>query len=330
MPVKPSPTGGWDINLSVDRERVHRRLPPGTPKSAAEQLEAEIRVSLAKRAPAVPGNPALTEVMGGYLAHAKTLRSPKTATYHALRIGRWCIGYRAADARQVAARAAADMRGHYAPATINRSLGALKAGLRLAFEQGRTAVNYSDHVKRLPENNMRDRVLTMEQVRKIADHASESTRAAIWIALYTGCRRGELLALRKEDIGADTLMVRAGSTKTLKTRIIPIVSPLRPWLKFVPLAVNAEGLKSGFRRAREAAGMSDVTFHDLRRSCATLMLQAGVDLHVVSKLLGHSTVTVTAQRYAHLQVAQVAAGLERTFGAQPDAHRKKKRPRKAA
>lgn len=268
--------------------------------------------------------------MGGYLAHAKGLRSPTTAKYHALRIGRWCDGYRASDARQVAARAAADMRGHYAPATINRSLGALKAGLRLAFEQGRTLVNYSDHVRRLPENNMRDRVLSMDQVRKLTEHASEATRVAIWLAIYTGCRRGELLALRPEDIGESTMMIRAGSTKTLKTRIIPIVSPLRPWLKFVPLTVNAEGLKSGFRRAREAAGMPDVTFHDLRRSCATLMLQAGVDLHVVSKLLGHSTVTVTAQRYAHLQVGQVAAGLERTFGAHQDAHQKKKRPRRAA
>lgn len=314
MPVKASPTGGWDISVSVHRRRVHRRLPPGTLKSAAVQLEAEIRSSLGKRLPAIPGDPSLTEVMGGYLAHAKGLRSPKTAKFHALRIGRWCDGFRASQARQVAAKIVADLTGHYAPATINRSLGALKAGLRLAFEQGRTALNYSDHVKRLPEHNMRDMTLTLKQVRHLADHASDATKAAIWIAIYTGCRRGEILALTQGDIEGQMLTIRAGNTKTLKTRVVPIVKPLRPWLKYIPLGVNFEGLKSGFRRAREAAEMPWVTFHDLRRSCATLMLQAGVDLPTVSKLLGHSSVVVTGQRYAHLQVAHVAAGLDRTFG----------------
>jgi integrase len=52
-------------------------------------------------------------------------------------------------------------------------------------------------------------------------------RAAIWIALYTGMRRGEILALRREDIGEDAITVRAGNTKTLRTRTVPIVAPLR-------------------------------------------------------------------------------------------------------
>jgi integrase len=61
----------------------------------------------------------------------------------------------------------------------------------------------------------------------------------------------------------------------------------------VPLTLNFEGLKTGFRRAREAAGLPHVTFHDLRRSCGTMMVQAGVDLYVVSKVLGHSSMAVT-------------------------------------
>ena len=268
--------------------------------------------------------------MAGYITHAKNFRSPETAEFHALRIGRWCEGYRASQARQVAAQIVADLRDHYAAATINRSLGALKAGLRLAFEQGRTHVNYSDHVRRLPEHNMRDMTLTMQQVRHLADHASVATQAAIWIAIYTACRRGEILGLTAADIGKTELTIRAGNTKTLKTRIVPIVKPLRPWLKHIPIAINAEGLKSGFRRAREAAEMPWVTFHDLRRSCATLMLQAGVDMPTVSKLLGHSSLVVTSQRYAHTQTKQVADGLNQTFGAHPRAHRDKASGRKAA
>lgn len=63
------------------------------------------------------------------------------------------------------------------------------------------------------------------------------TRAAIWIALLTDCRRGEALALDPEDIGADTITARAGHTKTLRTRAVPIVPVLRPWLAHVLLDV---------------------------------------------------------------------------------------------
>jgi integrase len=265
--------------------------------------------------------------MGWYRDHAKTLRSPDTALFHADRCGPWVTGYRASQVRQVVATMTADMHGHYAPATINRTLGTLSKALRLAWERNATAHDYSGHVKRVPDAARRDVVLTVDQVKSIAEHASEPVRAAIWIALYTGCRRGEICSIRAEDIGRDTITLRAGSTKTLKTRTIPITSALRPWLSHLPLSVNFEGLKTGFRRAREDAGLKHVTFHDLRRSCATLMIEAGVDLYVVSKLLGHSSVAVTQSRYAHLQVSAVAAGLEKAFGITPKITPGKKKAR---
>lgn len=256
----------------------------------------------------------MVQVMALYVEHARGLRSPETAIHHANRVGPWAEKYRASQARECAAHMLRDMKGHYAAATINRSLGALKKALALAWDRGLTTENYGLRVKRMPEHNLRDMTLTVEQVRQLADCASQQVAAAIWIALFTGCRRGEILALRPEDVGPDSLTIRAGNTKTLRTRVVPIVPPLRKYLAAIPLGINAEGLKTGFRRAREAAGMPWVTFHDLRRSCATLMIDAGVDLYTVSKLLGHSSVTVTQQRYAHLQVDQVRAGLEAAFG----------------
>jgi integrase len=271
----------------------------------------------------------MVEVMGLYLEHAKTLRSPDTAIFHAARLGPWAEKYRASQARECAAHVLRDMTGAYAPATINRSLGALKKALALAWERNLTPENYGLRIKRLPEHNLRDMTLTMEQVKRLADCASEQVAAAIWIALFTGCRRGEILAIQADDIGLEAIAIRAGNTKTLRARTVPIVPPLRKYLKLVPLSLNFEGLKTGFRRAREAAEMPWVTFHDLRRSCGTLMIEAGVDLYVVSKVLGHSTVAVTQSRYAHLQVDALRAGLERTF-APEIAPGKEKRPRRAA
>jgi integrase len=298
----------------VNRRRIHRILPQGASASDAKRTEAEIRASLGRRGVTIPGDPDLHAIMQLYTDHAKGLRSAKTAEFHALRAGPWLEQRRASEAVQAAAAMVQDMRGHYAPATINRSLGALKKALALAWERGMTPENYGARVKRLPENNARDVALTLKQVKEIASHASQQVRAAIWIAIYTGCRRGEILALQPEDIGKTELTIRAGNTKTLRTRTVPIIKQLKPWLKVVPFAINFEGLKTGFRRARVDAGLPHVTFHDLRRSCGTLMVQAGVDLYVVSKLLGHSSVAVTQKRYAYLQVEQVRDGLKRTFG----------------
>jgi integrase len=323
--------GRRHVAVMVRGQRVHRRLPEGATAGDSKQLEADIRAALGQgRTPTIPGDPPLTSVLSLYVEHAKNLRSPETATYHAARIGRWAEKYRASQARECAAHILRDMHGAYAPATINRSLGALKKALAIAWERNMTPENYGLRIKRVPENNQRDMTLTMDQVRQLADKTSPNVAAAIWIALFTGCRRGEILGLQKEDIGETSLTIRAGNTKTLRTRVVPIVPPLRLYLSAIPLKINAEGLKSGFQRAREASGMPWVTFHDLRRSCATMLIDAGVDLYVVSKLLGHSTVAVTQARYAHLQVDKIRDGLHTAFAPGITPGKKQKRPRRAA
>jgi integrase len=317
MSIWSDKKGRKHVGVMVSGKRVHRILPEGSTESDAKLVEANLRTAIA-RAPAkrvnIPGDPMLVEVMALYITHADTLRSPKTAKHHAARFGPWAVKYRASQSRQAAAAFVKDAKGKYADATINWSLSTLKKGLELAYDADKIPVNYADQVKTLKVSNTRDITLTIDQVNQFADVLSEQARATMWIALYTACRRGEILKMRAEDIGTETMIIRMGGTKSLKTRTIPIIAPLRPWLAYVPLAINYEGVKSAWRRARTELGLEHMTFHDLRRSCATMMIAAGVDLYVVSKLLGHSSVTVTQQRYGHLQVDRIAAGLTKTFG----------------
>ena len=315
MSIWDDKQGRKHVGIMVGGRRVHRILPQGATQGDAKLIESQLRSAVAKEPKKVniPGDPMLTEVMALYIEHTKTLRSPKTAEHHAVRFGPWAAQYRASDAKRAAANFVKDAKGKYADSTINWSLSCLKKGLELAYDAELIPMNYADQVKTLKVSNIRDTVMTVEQIQKMSTHLSEQARAAMWISLYTGCRRGEVMKMRKEDIGTDTMLIRCGNTKTLKTRTIPIVAPLRPWLEFIPLGINYEGLKSSWRRARISAKMEEYNFHDLRRSCATMMIAAGVDLYVVSKLLGHSSVTVTQTRYGHLQTDRIAAGLAKTF-----------------
>lgn len=310
MSIWTDKQGRKHVGLMVGGKRVHRILPKDATARDAKRVEALILESLERdKAINIPGNPLISEVMTLYLSHADNLRSPDTAKYHATRAGQWAAKYRVSQARAFAAHLIQDMLPEYAPATINRTLGTVKKALHMAWEMGRTPEDFSRHIKRLPENNARSTYLTIEQVQQLADHASEQTRAAIWIAILTGARRGEILALQKADIGADAITIHAANTKTLRTRTVPITDALRPWLAYIPLQVNYEGLKTGFRRAREAADMPTVRFHDLRHSCASLLVNMGQPLEVIRDILGHTTVKTT-ERYAHLQTGKVRTALE--------------------
>lgn len=314
--------GRRHVEVAVDRKRVHRRLAKGASARDAKRLEAEIRVALGKRVTRIPGDPLLTDIMDGYNTHAGSLRSADTAKFHAYRLAPWLVGRRASEVEEVVKEFVTDARTAYAPATINRSLGTLTKALAIAKRSDLAAL-----VKRLPENNARTTYLSVAQVGKLAEYASENVRAAIWIALYTGCRRGEICKIEKADIGRDTISIQAGNTKTLKRRDVPIVSALRPWLKYLPLPITWEGLKTGFQRARRDAKMEHVNFHDLRHSCATILLASGADLFTISKILGHSN-SRTTERYSHMETGPQAEAMERAFGGKP--HRKSHRAKAVA
>lgn len=300
MSIWTDAQGRIHVGIQVDSKRIHRRLPEGATKGDAKQLEAELRRATDKRRPHIPLNPQMSEIMSLYMAHADKLRSPETAKFHALRTGQW-LNCLASDVDVAARKMIDDMHGHYAAGTINKSLGTIKKALNLAFEKRLIPEDYGLRIKRLPENNQRTTWLSVAQVNKLASCASEQVGAAIWIALLTGCRRGEILKMQQCDILSDSILIHAGNTKTLKTRTVPIVPALRPWLVYLPLTITAEGLKTGFQRARIKAGMPGVNFHDLRHSTASLLINMGSSLDVVRDILGHSTVKTT-ERYAHLLV----------------------------
>lgn len=300
----------------VGGKRVHRRLPEGASASDSKRIEAELRGALGRKSVNIPGDPPMAAALAVYKEHAKTLRSKETSIHHAERLGAWAEKYNCSQARECASHIIMDMsaliedkktgalKPAYAPATINRSLATLKKGLAILWERNLTPENYGLRIKFVPVNNKREIFLKVAQVGKLtAECGNDEVKAVIWTALLTGARRGEIFKIDRDRISRNEIDIPASHTKTLRSRIVPIVPALRPWLKHFPLTITVEGFKSAFERARIKAGMPHVNFHDLRHSCASILVGLGVDLYTVSKILGHSN-TQTTQRYAHLQIGQ--------------------------
>ncbi len=65
---------------------------------------------------------------------------------------------------------------------------------------------------------------------------------------------------------------------------------------------NPSNLRNrSFRRIKARSGVrKDLRFHDLRHTCATLLLSAGVNAKVVSEMLGHASITITLNTYSHV------------------------------
>ena len=154
--------------------------------------------------------------------------------------------------------------------------------------------------------------------------------AALRLLMLTGCRSGEILTLRWDEVHLRPRELRLRDSKT-GPRVIPLSPSAVAVLKRVPRAAGnpwvIAGRKPGthlshlsyyWYRVRERAGVDDgVRVHDLRHSFASRALALGESLSMIGKLLGHTKIQTTA-RYAHLardsvkeSAARVAASIGR-------------------
>ena len=188
------------------------------------------------------------------------------------------------------------------------------------------------HALGIPEPEGRLRWISREEATRLIQASSVYARTPylrcfIRLALNTGCRRGELLGLEwsRVDFSRRLFFLEGRHTKTGVRRTIPLNDdafaalielrgwhadtwPDSPWVFTSTAGGHVRWLKTAFRNSCNRAGITDFRIHDLRHTCASWLVMAGVDLYVVRDLLGHASVTTT-ERYAHLAPAKVAAAV---------------------
>jgi integrase len=226
--------------------------------------------------------------------------------------------------------------GH-APATVQGPVTALRAIYKRALTRGEIDVNPTSGLKLPAVRSRRERFASPDEARKLIAALPASDRAVWATALYTGLRRGELMALPWEhvDLDAGTIHVVAswdveygpGDTKNRQRRKVPIPGELREHLLAHRLR-QAPGVDLAFgtapgrpftatplaQRADQAwkdAGLPRITLHECRHTYAAFAIAAGVNAKALCDYMGHSSIKVTYDKYGHLMPGneQEAAGL---------------------
>ena len=220
-------------------------------------------------------------------------------------------------------------------ATINRKIAALSKLLRKAHKMG--DIYSLPEFRRQKERQGRIRFLEYEEEKRlfaaIRARDEDAWRLSVFL-VDTGCRLGEALGLIWNDLGDDR--VTFWLTKSGRSRTVPLTRRARQAAK-----VDRKGRKGPFsmltqvryrtiwNEAKAEVGLgkdSQVVPHILRHTCASRLVQGGIDIRRVQMWLGHQTLAMT-MRYAHLATNDLdpcIPVLERASG-EPIAGKKRRR-----
>jgi integrase len=289
-----------------------------------------------------------TDHLDARVATGQIARSTAEWTVAMLAHGRRLLGEnrRLVDLRPVHVEqmTAALAREGKAPGTIRAVHGAVRGALALAVRDGLLVRNVAEQVPRVRSDHREAAHVTPDQFRALLAATDDSTRLPVLLMGVLGLRKGEVLALAWADVDLDAGLLHVrhslgrtkadglvrGPTKSRASRrtiALPasVVAALRParGLPAAPVCPcpttgtwwEPRGFARAFARVATAAGHPDVHPHSLRHGAATQAVASGVPLPAVRDMLGHSSVRVTGDTYAHVLADQRDAVSEAVAGA---------------
>lgn len=241
-----------------------------------------------------------------------------------------------------------------APRTVSDILCVLRSILRFARRAG-AIIPCDGSSVRIRRPAVEIRVLTRQEQDILCRYLYDNINlknVGLLLSLFAGLRVGELCALRWEDIALDerliyirhtmhriqniepegprTRVVMTTPKTTTSTRMIPLPEDLAKLLETLPgerrgffltgredAFAEPRIMQYHFRRTLERCGISYANYHALRHTFATRCVELGFDVKCLSELLGHSTVTMTMDRYVHPSLDHKREHMQRLSGLMP-------------
>ena len=207
--------------------------------------------------------------------------------------------------------------------TIKNIFSILKSSLSAA-EDNDLILNIWDKVKVPRIDKSIVQVLTVNEQKKLENVLMSPFDIGVWICLYAGLRIGEVCALKWVDISFanSTLTVNGTQARTengveiiapksrSSRREIPMPAVLVSKLEKLPQSceyvlsknnkpVDIRTYRRHFKKLLQMADLPDIKYHALRHTFSTRALEVGMDYKTLSEILGHSSVGITLDLYAH-------------------------------
>ena len=216
-----------------------------------------------------------------------------------------------------------EMLRRVTPNTVIHYHAVIHSALKYAVKTDMLIQNVADKVDRPRKNSFQPVFLSADEMQKMFE-ALRGTKLElpVLVAAFYGLRRGEVVGLKWDAIDFEQ-----GKTKS-SLRTLPLIGSFREYFLQVKEAqelnkqvcgncynyeydgfvfvdelgerMRVEYLTNAFPKFLESHGLRRMRFHDLRHSCASLLLANGVPLKHIQEWLGHSDFTTTANIYAHL------------------------------
>lgn len=238
-----------------------------------------------------------------------------------------------------------------APRTVSDIMAVLRSVLRFARFSG-AAVPCDGSSIRIPHRQKEIRVLSRWEQDTLCRYLLDDLtprNAGILLSLFTGLRVGEICALRWEDIALNDRVLHVRRTMQRiqnlsadgpRTRIIVTPPKSDKSIRTIPLPkelvrillsvpgrhegyfltgqvsgfVEPRTMQYHFSRVAQESGIDRANYHALRHTFATRCVELGFDVKSLSELLGHSTITMTMDRYVHPTMEHKRLQLQRFSG----------------
>lgn len=313
--------GKWRVDFYVNGRRQREIVGDGRSKVLAEQVLHSIHTRIAeskylpdKRDHAIAVGQLLNDYWDEHLHYRRdAFRNRSCHSYCVKEFGNMPIGsLTRADvlAFQRKLINAPTVHGtKRKPASVNKIVTYLSTAINYAIKMDKIHLkNPCYGIPKLPENNARDVVLTNEQYEELFRVMPGHLQPLLAFAFFTGCRRSEVLRLRRCDINLKDNVIHVRDTKNSEDRFVPIAEPLKRILLPLLLKCNDQDniftfrgkpmtdFHKGFRSACRRVGLEYLRFHDLRHTALTNWHNQGHSHFLIMQASGHKTLSCF-QRY---------------------------------
>jgi integrase len=264
--------------------------------------------------------------------HAKPNKQPRSVAEdeanYKNHLSGWATRHLSTITRRDVQRLHASLHESSGVYAANRSLALLNTMFNKAVQWGWQGANPCRGVKKFHEES-RERFLTQDEMPRflvaLAEEPSEDFRNFIFLSLLTGARRGNMLAMRFEEIDFAGAVWRIPRTKGNKPQSIPLVEPALKILRARRETVNSEWVfpssvvagkhvrdfRKPWVQLLVRAKIANLRLHDVRRTLGSWLAKSGVAMPVIKAALGHADITTTAI-YTRGEDADVRRALEIT------------------